>query len=446
MFDDAKLKGFSFECYNDKTDFDRLMNNTYVSAVRYLILNNPDLEPENPFEGRDLVKMTNFPGSAIFARSAWNDKNAPAVYMTMPEFYSASHSHAEAGSFQIYYKGMLASDSGYYTTHGIGHHAAYTRQTISSNSILVYNPGFIVEGGWRDHVYSGGQSLRQDITRIIAPYTLESAMKCASMNQLTLLGKAYGVEDGIYRFSYIAADMTKAYDEETVDEVTRHMLSAITDNDDYPMVFATFDRITAKRSHFKKTALLHSKTEPAVTDDGFVIITNTKDGNSGKLVAQSLVTPMDVRVFGDRNGAEYTIQDTIFKPRSYNYDDPDYRIEFSPKSPFATDHILTVMYVTDAANDAPPIKAKEIRTDELFGASILGQVLLFGKDKGALSGKFSFNTEGDGELQYSVAGVSSGKWTVLANGKQVITLDVSDEEGILYFSAPAGEISVNKAR
>ena len=446
MFDDAKLKGFSFECYNNKTDFDRLMNNTYVSAVRYLILNDPDLEPENPFEGRDLVKMTTFPGSAIFARSAWNDKNAPAVYMTMPEFYSASHSHAEAGSFQIYYKGMLASDSGYYTTHGIGHHAAYTRQTRSSNSILVYNPGFIVEGGWRDHVYSGGQSLRQDITRIIAPYTLESAMKCASMNQLTLLGKAYGVEDGIYRFSYIAADMTKAYDEETVDEVTRHMLSAITDNDDYPMVFATFDRITAKRSHFKKTALLHSKTEPAVTDDGFVIITNTKDGNSGKLVAQSLVTPMDVRVFGDGNGAEYTIQDTIFKPRSYNYDDPDYRIEFSPKSPFATDHILTVMYVTDAANDAPPIKAKEIRTDELFGASILGQVLLFGKDKGALSGEFSFSTEGDGELQYSVAGVSSGKWTVLANGKQVITLDVSDEEGILYFSAPAGEISVNKAR
>ena len=443
MFGDAKLKGFSFECYNGMTDFDKLMNNTYVSAVRYLILNDPDLEPEDPFEGRDLVKMTKFPGSAIFARSAWNDKDAPAIYMTMPEFYSASHSHAEAGSFQIYYKGMLASDSGYYTTHGIGHHAAYTRQTISSNSILVYNPGFIVEGGWRDHVYSGGQSLRRDITRIIAPYTLESAMQCASMNQLTLLGKSCSVEDGAYRFSYIAADMTKAYDEETVDEVTRHMLSAMTDNKDCPMVFVTFDRITAKKSYFKKTALLHSKTEPVVTDDGFVIITNTKDGNNGKLVAQSLITPMDVRVFGDGNGAEYTIQDTVFKPRSYNYDDPDYRIEFSPARPDMTDHLLTVMYVTDATNSTPPIKASEIRTDKLLGASLLGQVLLFGKSKEALSGEISFTTEGNGNLQYSVAGVSVGKWSVTANGNPVTSLDVSDGEGILHFTAPAGEIVIS---
>ena len=221
MFSDARLKGFSFECYNDKTDFDALMNNTWISAVRYLILNDPDLEPADPFDGRPLVRMTKFPGSAVFARSAWNDKDAVAVYMTMPEFYSASHSHAEAGSFQIYYKGMLASDSGYYTTHGLGHHAAYTRQTISSNSLLIYNHGLCVEGGWHDHVYSGGQSLKQDITRIIAPYTLESAMECKAMNQLTILGKAYDTSESRYRFSYIAADMTNAYDEETVDETAR---------------------------------------------------------------------------------------------------------------------------------------------------------------------------------------------------------------------------------
>jgi hypothetical protein len=198
---------------------------------------------------------------------------------------------------------MLASDSGYYTTHGIGHHAAYTRQTISSNSILVYNPGFIVEGGWREHVYSGGQSLRQDITRIIAPYTLDSAMTCASMNQVKILGKGYGLKDGSYRYSYIAGDMTKAYDEETVDEVTRHMISVMTDDVKCPMVFVTFDRITAKHAHFKKTVLLHSMTEPTVTDDGLVVITNTKDGNCGKLgfgtlIVQGIATSIDALSVG----------------------------------------------------------------------------------------------------------------------------------------------------
>ena len=437
MFSDARLKGFSYNHFHASTDFDKTIDNTYVSAVRYLILNDPDLEPTDPFEGRELVKMTRFPGSAIFARSAWNDKNAAAVYMTMPEFYSASHSHAEAGSFQIYYKGMLASDSGYYTTHGIGHHAAYTRQTISSNSILVYNPGFIVEGGWRDHVYSGGQSLRQDITRIIAPYTLESAMKCASMNQLTVLGKACDTADG-YRYSYIAADMTKAYDEETVKEVTRHMLSVMTDDKMCPMVFVTFDRIRAVRSHFKKTALLHSKCAPTVTDDGFVIITNTKNGNNGKLVAQSLLTDMSVSVFGDGNGAEYTIQDTVFKPRSYDYDDPDYRIELSPKRASETDLLLTVMYVTDADNEAEPIRATEINTDRLCGALILDRATLFAKDREPMCESFTIELpEGSKKVDVYVAGVKEGLWQIGDSA-----LEVKTGEGILHFTTADRKISV----
>ena len=438
MFGDGMLKGFSYNHFHHATDFDKTIDNTYVSAVRYLILNDPDLAPADPFEGRELVKMTKFPGSAIFARSAWNDKNAPAVYMTMPEFYSASHSHAEAGSFQIYYKGMLASDSGYYTTHGIGHHAAYTRQTISANSILVYNPGFIVEGGWRDHVYSGGQSLRQDITRIIAPYTLESAMECASMNQLTLLGKAADTTDG-YRFSYIAADMTKAYDEETVDEVTRHMLSVMTDDEKHPMVFATFDRITAKRSHFKKTAILHSQSAPTVSDDGTVIITNVKDGNNGKLVAQSLLTDMTVSVFGDGNGAEYTIQDTVFKPRSYSYDDPDYRIELSPKHPNATDLLFTLMYVTDADNGETPVKATDISTDVLAGALLFDRALMFVKSKDRLANSFEVKLpDTSGKVDVYVAGIECGTWRT-SDGQE---LPVKDGEGILSFTTNAHHITV----
>ena len=443
MFGDPALKGFSYHHFHHDTDFDKTIDNTYVSAVRYLIINDPNISPKDPFDGRDLVKMTKFPGSAIFARSAWNDPDATAVYMTMPEFYSASHSHAEAGSFQIYYKGMLASDSGYYTTHGIGHHAAYTRQTISSNSLLIYNPGFIVEGGWRDHVYSGGQSLRQDITRIIAPYTLESAMTCASMNQLTILGKACDTSDG-YRFSYIAADMAKAYDEETAEEVKRYMLSVMTGDGKCPMVFVTFDRITTLRSHFKKTALLHCVSEPTVTDDGFVIITNTKDNNNGKLVAQSLLTDMSVTVFGDGNGAEYTIQDTVFKPRSYNPNDPDYRIELSVKSPGKTDLIMTVMYVTDADNGSAPVRAKEIDSENVAGALIFGKALLFAKEKDTLSGKFAFDIPTlENTTDCYIAGVAPGKWQINCDGTYLHTIDVKEGENIMTFTAQGGKIEAS---
>lgn len=441
MFSDPKLKGFSYQCYNEKTDFDALMNNTWISAVRYLILNDPDLEPCDPFEGRPLVRMTKFPGSAVFARSAWNDENAVAVYMTMPEFYSASHSHAEAGSFQIYYKGMLASDSGYYTTHGLGHHAAYTRQTISSNSLLVYNHGLCVEGGWHDHVYSGGQSLKQDITRIIAPYTLESAMESASMNQLTVLGKKYGADKSAYRYSYIGADMTRAYDEETVNEVTRHMISVMTDDKDYPMVFATFDRIDAKSSSYKKIYLLHSQTKPEFTD-GAVVITNTKDGNSGRLVAQSLITKTDIALFGNGGGEEYTINETVFKPRSYNTADPDYRVELSPKNPGRLDRLLTVMYVTDATNNSPILKPVEIETDEVMGACLLERAIIFLKDKGMARSEISFELPGSNEC--FVAGIRDGVYTVKSGDTVTGEYAVNEGEGLISFSAPKGKITLIK--
>ena len=44
-----------------------------------------------------------------------------------------------------------------------------------------------------------------------------------------------------------------------------------------------------------------------------------------------------------------------------------------------TDHLLTVMYVTDDSNTAAPIKAEEIQTAHLAGAVILNRVMLFAK-------------------------------------------------------------------
>ena len=442
MYSSAKLKGFSYECYNDKTNFGALMNNVYISAVRYLIVNDPDLAPADPFEGRDLVKIAGYPCSTIFARSAWNDKDAVAVYMTMPEFYSASHSHAEAGSFQIYYKGMLASDSGYYTSHGIGHHSAYTRQTISANSILVYNPNLKEKGTWgkgaiNEHPYCGGQSLVQDDTRIVCPYTLEQARTSAAWDQLTLLGKTAEVVDGKYVFSYLAGDMTKAYDEESVDEVTRHILSVMTDNEKAPMILATYDRVTSKDPSYKKTVLLHSMTKPEVKD-GAVIITNTRDNNSSKLVAQSLITDMDVTVYGDGDGSEYTINGVSYKPDSYNPSDPDYRIELSPKVEAKTDKMLTLMYVTDADNTDDVIKPVTVETDTVAGALILDRALIFAKNENLTKGALSFSTESASPITYYVAGVADGEWKIALDGKTVTTVSATD--GILTFTAGAGEI------
>jgi hypothetical protein len=147
---------------------------------------------------------------------------------------------------------------------------------------------------------------------------------------------------------------------------------------------------------------------------------------------------MSVAVFGDGNGAEYTIQDTVFKPRSYDYSDPDYRIELSPKHSSKTDLILTVMYVTDADNEADHEKAIELSTDELCGAMILGRALLFVKGKEPLHKSFTVELpEGAKSAEVYVAGVACGEWQV--GDKTVL---VKDGEGILSFTTTDSHIVV----
>jgi hypothetical protein len=220
----------------------------------------------------------------------------------------------------------------------------------------------------------------------------------------------------------------------------------MTSDEDIPMVFATFDSISAKDKSFKKTVLMHSQTAPVLTDDGFIIITNTKENNSGKLVVRTLHTDMIATVLGDGNGEEYTIGDKVYKPGSYNPDDPDYRIDICPAAESKTDRILTLMYVTDAENESAPITPLEIKSEKLLGASVLGQALLFPKDEKILTENLSFTTEGEGELHYYVMGVSDGEWTAEVNGIVVTKALVKDNEGILTFTAPAGKINLSMAK
>ena len=441
-FGDPSLAAFASMRYEKGDNLVTYLDYTYISPTRYLIINDPDLNKSDYYEGRPLVNATEYPSTSIFSRSSWSDPNAVAVYMNAPEYFSSSHSHMDCGSFQIYYKGMLASDSGYYDGYGTKHHNAYCIQTVSSNSLLIYNHDLADSLGGQIKYYSGGQTLTDSSRRRCAK-TLDEALASSSMNQSTVVGKSYSASDTEYKYSYLATDMTNAYDEETVDEVTRHMLSVMTGDEECPMVFVTFDRITSVDASYKKTYLLHSQVMPEITEDGYIIITNDKGSNGGKLIVQSLITDVDVNTFGG-DGTEYTVNGTAHIPTNYNHNDPDYRIELSPKEAALTDYLLTVMYVTDANNDSSAVAAVEINTDNVAGAVIFNRVLAFTKYENEYDDTLEFEVCSEGEYEYYVAGVTDGHWKISVNGVVVDTLNVENGSGILTFTAEAGNVKLEK--
>ena len=125
-----------------------------ASPIMFLVLNDPDLEARSIYE----LPLSRYFGSPIglsIARTGWEDGvQSPAVVaeMKVGEWYFANHHHLDAGHFQLYYKGILASDSGIYegrtrgsgeegdTDYGTKHDGGYHKRTIAHNTITVYDP------------------------------------------------------------------------------------------------------------------------------------------------------------------------------------------------------------------------------------------------------------------------------------------------------------------
>ncbi len=433
LYKDAYLKSFSYDDLDQFTYFS--IGAGGLSPIQFLAVNDPSIA--HTYNGTlPLTRTTKYPLTNIFARSANNDENAFAVYMTMPENYALSHAHMECGSFQIFYKGILASDSGAYTRWGGEHHMGYNMQTISSNSLIIYNPSLAgTYSSWRNNlIYCGGQSIagkRDDL-----PETLDALKNHPGFEQCVSLGVANVERDGEYLYSYMGADMTKAYDAVTVSEVTRYMFSVATGRADCPLVFMTFDRITSLDPSYRKSALIHVQEEPIITNDGYAIITNTKGSNNGKMIVQSVGFDTEYTVVGGEGKECWTFDKNLptnieLEPGSlaeYGWG----RIEISPAEDDLANHMLTVMYVTDASNKAAPAKATDICSDSLAGAEIFGKAVLFPKNDKLLSERASFTLTEGGEC--FITGVEAGVWTV-TNGTTTDTVTVEEGCNLLSFTA-----------
>ncbi len=440
-YENSYLKSYAYKYLNNFTSFISAAAN--LTSIQFLALNNPDIS--YTYEGTaPLTTSTTYPYTAIYAKSENNNPNAFGVYMTMPENHVYSHAHAEAGSFQIYYKGALASDSGVYTSWGNLHHMGYNMSTISSNSLLVYNPNLAGTKNFENGnlVYSGGQTIAPAVK---LPYTLEDIKAAARFNQCTSLGAVTVEQNGQYMYSYMGGDMTKAYDRETVTEVTRYMFAVATGNNECPLVFLTFDRVTSRDEDFHKAALIHVQNEPVITYDGYAIITN----GGGKMIVQSVGEACEYVKWGgdgkefwipgvDENG-NYSLEDgynissnTPIKDGSkaeYGWG----RIEISPATPELTNHMLTVMYVTDAANNKTPTKADEIISDNLAGAVIFGKAVLFSKNENLLTKETSFELTAGADCH--IAGVKGGTWQIVYANGETDTITVEDGNNLITFKA-----------
>jgi heparin/heparan-sulfate lyase len=309
-----------------------------TEPIEQILFWDPNLEPKEP--SLPLARFFGFPLSATIARTSW-DANAAIVEMKMQDYQFNNHQHLDAGSFQIFYRGPLAIDSGLYATYGTDHDTNYLKRTIAHNAMLVFDPEEKFRRGQAAN--DGGQRWPANGSE---PVTLD-----ALLNNGYQIAKVTRQETSADT-STLEGDLSKAYSDKVV-SYRRGFVYVNLHDPKRPAALVVYDHITTAKPEFKKTWLLHSIDEPQAKDAITVI-----RQNGGKLVNQTL-EPKEfqiVKVGGPGHEFEFGGQNhPPNRPPKPEDEAGSWRIELSPAKPVASDDFLNVIQIMDDGVDPLPV-------------------------------------------------------------------------------------------
>jgi hypothetical protein len=181
----------------------------------------------------------------VYMRSAWDDPDATwSFFGAGPRF--AGHSLDDEGHFMIASKGWLVLRAGGRGDNNVDY---YSRGSLVFNIVTIFDPQeqyAKVDGSRTDSERDGG------IIRVDALGGAGTDTKHR--------GHIAAYRDS-EKFTYSAADLTRAYSSAKSDEVTRQYLYIKGERE----FFVIFDRVGATSAEYPKHWFLHIPTEPAVS-------------------------------------------------------------------------------------------------------------------------------------------------------------------------------------
>ena len=413
----------------------------YLTSATFAALRglSDPIPAENKYEGLDLIQYNGSPLGQYIVREEWGVYDAAATFMRIKERATANHEHPDAGTFEIYYKGALSTDGGCYDNYDHAHTQYYHQATISHNGLIIYNPSLAsTQGGW----YSGGQR------KLSEAATMEAWLTPYFDNgKVTGHQHAYSDEgETSPLYAYLAGDITAAYDSQTVDYVGRRMLTVYTGDEAFPMVFFVYDDITSDSAEFEKRFLLQISSKDAPTISGNTVIT---ENDGGRLILTCLSDNMTLNGVGGRTSGNYVseqsknylINGKQLSSKSGHDDGHWGRIEIVYNKAKKDATFLNVIAVTDAGNANIPSSVATSGNSGIEGAVWDGKIAaLFATDRSREDGIISCTTSGGASMDYYVSGVAEGKWLVNVDGENLGVYTVTEEGGLLTFTAPAGRV------
>ncbi len=273
-----------------------------------------------------MAKYYSFPAGATFYNN--KDKNT-LVFMYGDECGGVGHDHMEPGSFQIYHRGILASDSGSYHLFGSEPFYMYSIRTIAHNCILI-------ESGDEKIYTRYGMKMTRDGGCKVIDATARRAEDIFEKHRMSYVLEHREGDDGCY----MKVDTLPAYDD-VCDKMIREMTYDATKGE-YG-TFTVHDEIETKKASFTKKFLLHCQQEPKLEGN-----TITIENKGGRLVCR-VIEPANAKIeLIGGEGKEFMVNGVNYPDD--NLDGKEYgwgRIEISPPEANIRDVFHVEMEILD---------------------------------------------------------------------------------------------------
>ena len=417
-----------------------------LTAVQMLALNDPSIVLEEGAE-LPLTKYISSPIGKMIARTGWNmGMESPDVlaYMNIGETQTKNHQHRDAGNFQIYYKGILASESGAYMNYNEDHDKYYNKSSIAHNTLSITSTA-----------NPTGEQITPTKYGNREYYTIKELWEDPDSASGVVIGQEFGPDKYTPEYTYIAGNIANAYDD-NVKEAVRSMLFMPLKDEKHPAAFVVFDRITTEEANSTKTFMLHMQSEPTI-DGNVTVIKNTEGYYNGMLTNQTLLpeSASITKIGGE--GQQFVVGGVNYEPTNrFNLapiEEGWGRVEISTTTANQTDYMLNVMYVNDADQALALEEAELIDAELVVGAKIFDRIAMFNKalvdEESRIGGatEIAFTIPEDEAVtsyKVNVAGLQAGTWSIKVNGNVVDTQVATEEGGIIYFTAPAGVCTLTR--
>ncbi len=418
-----------------KGDFQR-QGGKASDPILFLLLNDPDLVAQESLDDLPLTLDFGPVLGSMVARTGWNmGANTADVVVEMKGggYHFGNHQHSDAGSFQIYYRGLQAVDLGQYRFYGTPYDYNFTKRSVAHSMMLVVDPEEKFPGATSN---DGGTRYNR-----ACPVTPEDVVSNPAFAHGRKVSASFGPVTQRPFFSYFSVDLKSAYSDK-IKEYVRTFCFLNLGNERTPAALIVLDNVTAARPEFRKYWQVNTLNPPEPTTDG-VVLRNSALGLSGKVDVRMLRPAPDDRVLEILQGEEansvfgqqFTPPDPT-KPEGHGC-----RVLFTPMSARASDTFLAVMAMSDEQAPELPVSLEESPTT--FAVTLADRVVVLSRNGKLLDGPFEVHVPAGGSYQLLLTGLAPGDWSIRsADGSVRFNARVEPEKNTAFFIVPGGEFTL----